>query len=218
MSQYNQDHIVAFNIYGGKRDGFFVELGAHDGITLSNTLMLEKKLGWNGVCIEANPRLFQQLNRNRSCICSGELPFSEEGLEMSFSDGDLLGGITESLDKYHHVKNSSQFILKTTTLTKILDNANAPNFIEYFSLDTEGSEYDILKGIDFLKYTFGFISLEHNFVEPRRTEMKNFLYSKGYTYYGSVGVDDLFIHESIIPSTPASPPPTQALRVIKLGR
>jgi hypothetical protein len=88
-------------------------------------------------------------------------------------------------------------MLKTTTLTKLLDSVNAPTFIEYMSLDTEGTELEILKGIDFSKYTFGFMNIEHNFMEPRRTEIREFLKTKGYSLYSSNFVDDNFILNSI---------------------
>jgi FkbM family methyltransferase len=195
-SQFGQDLEVIQNIFPNKRGGYFIELGAHDGITLSNTLLLEKKYGWNGLCIEPNPELFEKLKVNRSCNVSDGLAFSSEDVEINFSLGDLFGGITDHIDKYTNVKQSKQLLLKTTTLTKLLESVNAPAFIEYLSLDTEGTELEILKGINFSKYTFGFMNIEHNYVEPRRTEIKEFLKSKGYVYHSSNRVDDNFILES----------------------
>ena len=196
-SQYGQDLEVIRNIFPNKTGGYFVELGAHDGVTLSNTLLLERTYGWNGVCIEPNPVLFEKLKANRACNVSDGLAFSSENIEFNFSLGDLFGGITDHIDKYTNVKRSTQIALKTTTLTKILDSVNAPTFIEYMSLDTEGTELEILKGIDFSKYTFGFMNIEHNFMEPRRTEIKEFLKSKGYSFYSSNFVDDNFISDTI---------------------
>jgi len=85
----------------------------------------------------------------------------------------------------------------TISLLDVLDNANAPLFIEYMSLDTEGSELEILKNFDFRKYTFGLIDVEHNFVEPRRTEIKNLLVSNGYIYIGANKWDDMYKHSSV---------------------
>ena len=87
--------------------------------------------------------------------------------------------------------------MATISLLDVLDNANAPLFIEYMSLDTEGSELEILKNFDFRKYTFGLIDVEHNFVEPRRTEIKNLLLSNGYIYIGGNQWDDMYKHSSV---------------------
>jgi predicted transcriptional regulator len=65
------------------------------------------------------------------------------------------------------------------------------------SLDTEGSEFEILANFDFEKYRFGLIDVEHNYVEPRRTQIKNLLLSKGYIYKGENKWDDMFKHNSV---------------------
>jgi predicted transcriptional regulator len=65
------------------------------------------------------------------------------------------------------------------------------------SLDTEGSELEILRNFDFEKYTFGLIDIEHNYIEPRRTEIKNLLLSKGYIYKGENQWDDMYKHSSV---------------------
>ena len=70
-------------------------------------------------------------------------------------------------------------------------------FIEYLSLDTEGSEYEILKGFDFSKYTFGYIDVEHNFEEPTRTHIRNLLEENGYIYICENNWDDCYKHSSV---------------------
>ena len=65
------------------------------------------------------------------------------------------------------------------------------------SIDTEGSELEIIKNFDFEKYTFGLIDIEHNYIEPRRTEIYNLLSSKGYVYEGENKWDDMYIHNSV---------------------
>uniref|UniRef100_A0A6C0HPS2 Methyltransferase FkbM domain-containing protein n=1 Tax=viral metagenome TaxID=1070528 RepID=A0A6C0HPS2_9ZZZZ len=65
------------------------------------------------------------------------------------------------------------------------------------SLDTEGSELEILKNFDFGKYKFGLIDVQHNYNEPIRTEIKNLLLSKGYIYKGENKWDDMYKHNSI---------------------
>ena len=65
------------------------------------------------------------------------------------------------------------------------------------SLDTEGSELEILQNFDFEKYTFGLIDVEHNYVEPRRTKIMSLLLSKGYIYKGENEWDDMYKHNSV---------------------
>ena len=74
---------------------------------------------------------------------------------------------------------------------------NAPSFIEFLSLDTEGSEFDLLNAHDFEKYLFGYICVEHNFIENNRKKIRDLLESKGYIYYRENNVDDDYIHKSI---------------------
>ena len=94
-------------------------------------------------------------------------------------------------------KNKQTIQVKTLTLFDLLEKANAPKFIDYLSIDTEGSEYEILKNFDFSKYTFGLIDVEHNFVEPRRSLIKNLLILNGYIYKGQNEFDDMYYHNSV---------------------
>jgi len=83
--------------------------------------------------------------------------------------------------------------MTTNTLNNILNKYNAPTTIDYMSLDTEGSELEILKGLDLDKYKIRYINIEHNHIEPRRSEMRKLLESKGYTYYRENEFDDDYI-------------------------
>jgi hypothetical protein len=110
-----------------------------------------------------------------------------------------LSGIDDHIDAYKAQvdKNKTTIKVQTISLLDVLDKANAPAFIEYMSLDTEGSELEILKNFDFEKYTFGLIDVEHNYREPRRSEIKKLLLSKGYIYKGANKFDDMYKHNSV---------------------
>ena len=97
-------------------------------------------------------------------------------------------------------KNKRQINVTTITLNDLLNKYNAPLFIEYLSIDTEGTELEILKSCDFDKYSFGFITVEHNFVEPRRSETRKFLIEKGYKFYKENAFDDDYILPSLVPN------------------
>ena len=201
-SQIGQD-IKVIEFYGNKENGYFIEIGASDGIYISNTYILEQQYKWRGICCEPVPSRFEQLVINRpNSICYSDAVYSVTGLTLDFDiaiDNDLFSGISQNIDCHKSVvdRNKRTIQIPTISLLDVLDNANAPSFIEYMSLDTEGSEFDILQTFDFEKYTFGLIDVEHNYIEPRRTKIKNLLLSKGYIYKGENKWDDMYQHNSI---------------------
>ena len=194
-SQYGQDLYLINSIFPDNTRGYFVDVGAYNGILLSNTFILEKHLGWNGICVEANPNVFKFLRENRNCICSSAALHKEPGLELKFlidqQNAGVLSGFTTHLD--HHSPKGVEIFLTTSTLTDLLNEWKAPSYIEYISIDTEGSELEILKGIDFNKYQFGYMTIEHNGVEPKRSQIRDFLKLKGYYYHRANEGDDDFV-------------------------
>ena len=201
-SQLNQDmEIIKF--YKKKNGGYFVDVGANDGINFSNSYLLEKRFGWKGICVEPLPCMIDVLTKFRNCIVSPYAAYSESGktLEFSICNINSMGsGITDNLDAYKDIVMSNRTVItvQTKTLTDILKDANAPKFIEYLSLDTEGSEYEILKAFDWDTYTFGCIDVEHNYIEPARTNIRTLLESKGYKHVREVQFDDAYIHASLL--------------------
>lgn len=201
-SQLGQD-IEVVKFYNSKENGFFIEAGASDGIELSNTYLLETKYKWKGICFEPIPKRFEKLIINRPMsICFHEALYNQSGLTVTFDIAntfDLLSGITTYIDTYKSDVDSNKTTIQVQTISLLdaLEKANAPSFIEYMSLDTEGTELEILKNFNFDKYTFGLIDIEHNYVEPRRTDIKNLLLSKGYIYMGENKWDDMYKHNSV---------------------
>ena len=200
-SKLNQD-INVLKFYNNKTDGYFVEIGASDGIKISNTYLLEKEYNWKGICIEPIQEEYEKLVNNRKCICENISVYSSSNLELEFAichENSLLSGLYSHIDHHKNTvdNNKKIFNSKTKTLTDILDINKSPKFIEYLSIDTEGSELEILKGIDFNKYMFGIIDIEHNYIEPRRTEIKELLFNNNYDYLKENNWDDTYIHKSL---------------------
>ena len=201
-SQLGQD-LEVLKCFNNKLDGFFVEIGASDGINLSNTFLLETKYNWKGNCVEPIPKNFELLCKNRpNSSCCDRAVYNISDAEVVFdiaNNYDLLSGISHHID--HHKRsvdaNKESIVVKTITFNDLLDKYNAPLYIDYLSLDTEGSELEILKSVDLNKYTFGLIDVEHNFVEPRRTQIRELLTSSGYIYKGANDFDDCYKHTSI---------------------
>ncbi len=201
MTSYSQVHqdIDIVNYYKGLRDGFFVDIGATDGIALSNTYLLENVYGWKGICVEPIPSTYERLVKNRTAQCCNRAVYSttDEEVEFTIADNHDLSGISSCLDKYKErieVEGKEVITATTITLTDLLDKYNAPSFIHYLSLDTEGSELEILRCLDFERYRFGRIDVEHNFVEPRRTLIRTLLYAHGYVYLCANEQDDCYYH------------------------
>jgi len=200
-SQIGQDLNVV-KTYKEKQNGFFIEIGASDGINLSNTYLLEKEYNWKGICIEPIPTIYEKLviNRQKSICCDNAVYHTSDlTVDFDIAQESLLSGISEYIDchKKRIGINKKTIQVKTISLVDLLDKYNAPNFIEYLSLDTEGSEYEILKSFNFDKYIFGLIDVEHNYIQPRRNDIKNLLLSKGYVYIGPNNFDDCYKHHSL---------------------
>ena len=202
-SQLQQD-LNVLKFYKLKTNGFFVEIGAADGIELSNTYLLERYVNWKGICVEPNPNNYSKLVLNRpNSICCDKAIYNETGLILDFdiaNNSEVLSGISSHITnvwKRDVDNNKTTIQIETLSLTDLLDKNNAPSFIEYLSLDTEGSEYEILKNFNFNKYIFGLIDVEHNYQEPTRTNIRELLLGNGYIFIGQNYFDDCYKHNSV---------------------
>lgn len=184
-SQLGQDLWVLEQL-GWKQGGFFVEFGATDGVLLSNSWLLEKYFHWNGICAEPNPKFFKRLEENRSCTLSSACVYANTGLKMRFVLADAFGGLEDHGRDDQHVGRRDAYAavgdvidVTTISLNDLLDQQGAPAVIDYLSIDTEGSEQLILEGIDWSRYQFRCITVEHNYTEQRQGIQK-ILEAQGY--------------------------------------
>ncbi|WP_094511857.1 FkbM family methyltransferase [Synechococcus sp. MW101C3] len=184
-SQLGQDLWVLEQL-GWKRGGYFVEFGATDGVLLSNSWLLEKHFGWEGICAEPNPKLFERLQQNRSCTLSPACVYRSSGERMRFVLADAYGGLAElGTEDQHGAKREAYAAagevmeVTTTSLMDLLAQHGAPPLIDYLSIDTEGSELAILEGLDWERYRFRCITVEHNFTAQRQG-LQTLLEARGY--------------------------------------
>lgn len=203
-----QDQWLNENIFHNKRSLVFVDLGAYDGKTYSNSLFFEETLGWTGICVEPHPKLFEKLTQLRRCICvhgcvsniEGQVDFLEinDGPEVHVDGPKMLGGIYQKYDQRHinRVFNEVAQDGGTQQLTKV--NAYLLNellskhniyHIDYLSIDTEGSEMDIIESIDYTKFYIYIISVENNFGTP---QFSDFLISKGFELIKVLDHDEIY--------------------------
>ena len=175
-----------------KKNGFFVEAGACDGLYLSNSLLLEKEYNWKGICCEPNKQYYEILKSNRNCILDDRVLYDTDNYEIDFYPSGENGGtyddfIIETARLVQRVRVGC-YKTRTVSLNTLLERSDAPQIIDYISLDTEGSELRILKAFDFDKWDVKIFSIEHNAAVGGRlddsylSEIKSFLSTHGYLF------------------------------------
>lgn len=182
-AQLHQDLFV-LDYFKGRRNGYFIEFGAANGKDLSNTYLLEKQFGWTGICAEPARVWHKALIENRSCNIEKACVWNKTGDKLEFweSAESELSTLEMFKETDHHVskrENGIKYGVETISLNDLLEKYGAPADIEYLSMDTEGSEYDILHAFDFEKYRIEIITVEHNYT-PNRSKIFNLLSAKGY--------------------------------------
>lgn len=187
-SQFGQDRELE-RLIDVKVKGFFIEAGAYDGITESNTKRLED-LGWDGLCIEPIDIFYEKCKNNRKCLTVNTVLYDKNDEEIIFIDGTNVerpchSGIADNLSSSLKLVEGKSIGVsvkkKTQTIEKVLsDHFENLNTIDFLSLDTEGSEYIILKVFPFDKYQFKIVCIEHNFNVENRRSIYDLFHSKGY--------------------------------------
>lgn len=193
------------DVLDGLRGGFFLDSGASDGLKGSNTKLLESVFGWTGICIEPNAALFAQLVKNRRCICLSCCLYDREGTVDFLEAAGVYGGILDEYDPAHlqfartHAEAATAADPPGTTpkpartVRSVLRECGAPPVIDYWSLDTEGSEPAILRSFPFDEYRVRVLTVEHNY-SPAREAIRAILEGHGYARVGSLGIDDCYLY------------------------
>lgn len=164
--------------YVNYNNGFFVELGANDGVSQSNSLYFELNRNWRGVLIEPSPHNFLLCRQHRSienhifCNACVSFDYKDKYVDMKYAG---LMSVSENLDldladKNAHIQSGIKYLphdeelfafgALAATLTSLLKESNAPKEIDFLSLDVEGAELEVLKGINFNEYSFKFMLIE----------------------------------------------------------
>jgi FkbM family methyltransferase len=197
-SQFRQDLFVLSET-AFKRGGFFVEFGATNGLDLSNTALLERQFSWSGILAEPARVWRDSLHRNRRCKIDHRCVWTGTGETLRFSEVDAPELSTihafEKLDMHATLRgNREEYTVPTVSLLDLLRDHGAPPQIDYLSIDTEGSEYDILSAFDFSAFRIGIITVEHNF-SPAREKIRGLLEPLGYVRKcgESSHVDDWYV-------------------------
>ena len=179
-------------------NGFFIEVGGNDGITQSNTAFLEFNMGWKGLLIESIPQKFNQMVKNRAnSICVNTCLSDVDDEIVEFNDVNLMSFVTGARKSHEDDKNwilegekcqginSKKYTLKTKKLQTIIEE-NKINKIDFFSLDVEGYELNVLKGINLNKIRPKYILIECT----HQKEIFEYMSSNGYTC-----IDKFVVHD-----------------------
>ena len=143
------------------QNGFYIDCGANDGINQSTTWFYEKNKNWKGMLIEPIPSTFDNLKKNRgkgnifANVALVSNAFKKENLEIYFNTKDTLIG-----SALNNKRNQESAIVKAITLSKLLEDQKIQKNIDFFSLDVEGYEFEVLEGIDFKEFKFKYILVE----------------------------------------------------------
>jgi FkbM family methyltransferase len=203
LSDRGADRWVITEVFPQKTGGFFLEIGAADGFSDSNTYVLEKRYHWSGICVEPNPELFAALTKRhmRSCICVPCAVDEERGF-VDFvlagqASGLVLGESDNSPAKRPEFVRTARSLGRVITvevlpLAELLDKYSAPDVIDYFSLDVEGLETRILRHFPFDRYRF--LSMT---VERPTPQLNTILFRNGYHFVRNSLYDTFYIHESL---------------------
>jgi len=210
-SYQGQDRFV-IELLGGLRGGFFLDSGASNGVNGSNSLLLEAEFGWTGICIEPNAAMFQALVHNRRCICVHCCLYDRDGSVEFLEAAGVYGGIIAEYDPSHLEFARSvveerwpggdapaPIARQARTVRSVLREAGAPSVIDYWSLDTEGSELAILHSFPFDEYRVRALTVEHN-GGPARADIRRLLESRGYVLAGELGIDDAYVWHGDAPA------------------
>jgi len=200
IGQKSQDKWVIEEALPGVRHGFFLDLAATDGISINNTLLLERQLGWTGIAIEPNAEYFRALSANRLCRCFSDC-IDESSRTVAFLPNGELGGIVDfdtdnspnvRPDLIEEWKTAGKIQeMHTRELADVLAEANAPAVIDYFSFDVEGAETRILRSFPFDQYTFLAATIERP-----TPEINDLLFRNGYLFVRNVSFDSFYLHET----------------------
>jgi FkbM family methyltransferase len=206
--QIEQDRYFVEFVIRERRDGRFLDVGANDGQTMSNTLALERYLGWSGVCVEADSEMAERCRANRpgSRVVTAAAWSGRETLTLSRpGSGDRL------LTRIAGLPGNADYFVADfeTTLDQVVEAAPLADLLledetwfDYFTLDVEGAELQALRGIDWDRTQFGFLNIEHGHRPGMVDTLTQFMRERGYQLH-RINFHDV---EFTRPGFPVPPP------------
>ncbi|QXE92327.1 FkbM family methyltransferase [Geomonas subterranea] len=200
-SQCGQDQWVAEVLCKDSVTKIFVDIGANDGISFSNTCHLERNLGWTGIAVEPIPEVFRKLKANRGGILVNACIAAKPGtakFQVVSGYAEMLSGLVDEYDPQHqqriadeiarHGGTCREIEVECCNFNELLDRHGIRK-VDYLNIDTEGAEYSILKTIDFRRFEISVVGVENNYDDCR---IPLLMRKNGYVLHSIVG-DEFYV-------------------------
>ena len=192
FSQYKQDEYLHNNVFKGFKNGIFMDVGAHNGIAINNTLYFQKNHNWSGINIEPIKKVYDDLIKNRPLDINLNCAISDKNGTANFlcNSGytEMLSGLTDNYDP-RHINRINREIDKMggkseniTVETKRIDTIckdHKITHIHYLTIDVEGAEFSVIKSINFNDVFIDIIQFENNYKDTA-LEIIKFLENKNF--------------------------------------
>jgi len=197
-SQNKQDEFLEKNIFKGFKNGFFIDVGAHDGVTINNTLYFSRRNNWTGINVEPIASVFEKLAVNRKtdinincavCNKTGFADFYDSVITNGTNGQEMLSGLKDCYDPRHFdrlnkeiTRDGGHFNVITVPTKKLEDICDEYNVkhVHYLSIDVEGAEFEVIKSINFDKVFIDIVEFENNYGQKTYQEIVDYLQEKGY--------------------------------------
>lgn len=201
-SQLGQDLLIDRHVFAGRHEGFFVDVGAHDGVTWNNTVFFERERRWSGLCIEPNPNVFPRLQSARKAECiraaigpdDASVPF-----RVVTGYAEMLSGIDTAYDRRHRARlereragfGGDTHIVRVPMrrLDTVLRDAGIDR-VDLLSIDVEGGEGGVLDSIDLRTFHVAAVIIENYF---HKWSIARRFRRQGYQLMLRLGFDELYM-------------------------
>jgi len=207
-SQYGQDQIIDEELFGRRRGGVFLDIGAHDGVSFNNTVYFERVLGWRGLCVEPIPDRFAELQKNRTavsvraCIASSK---GTRGFLRATGYAEMLSGLADAYDPRHLERIRSEVAEFGGSMTTIdvpcerldaLLREHGFASVDLLSVDVEGAELEVLQSFDLSRLRPSVVCIENNY---RDRAIWRAMTRAGYRPYVRVRQDEIYVARGFKP-------------------
>lgn len=210
-SQYGQDQVIDAELFGGRRGGVFVDVGAHDGVSFNNSVYFERALGWRGLCVEPIPDVFAELQKNRSAVCVraciGRSRGTREFLRVT-GYAEMLSGIADAYDPRHLERIRKEVSESGGTMATIeapcerldaLLREHGFASVDLLSIDVEGAELEVLDSFDWRRLRPSVVCIENNY---RDRAIWRAMKRAGYRPYTRIRQDEIYLARGFRPVAP----------------
>lgn len=199
-SQCNEDQYLYENYFKDDetQNGFFIELGAMDGVTYSNTLFFERTLGWTGILIEPQVEMYNVLVKNRPNCYNFNYAISEIDGEVEFIGKHAIGGISNTMPQQQkdgwNLNEKSTYLVKSKPIRDVIKEVPIEK-VDLFSIDVEGGEYDVLNTFDWNIHVRIILIEMSSYLPEKNEKCREFIKNKNFVFSEKYRGSDIWINQ-----------------------